>query len=178
MGDFERDNEWQRQQRDQILAPQFYGKHAQGGRYVFVDKGRLALTLQKRFAVDTIFQGKSGAAVCVEEKIVRWPGYAYTAFCLETHSCTTPVHESDGWMRYAEADYLLYCFQTEAGGLDCYLIDFPELRRWFTPREESFPTFGPLNTLNRSMGRKVPIAPVREAVRTWRLALLPVSVAA
>ncbi len=33
---------------------------------------RLAGILQKRYAVDTIAQSKSGAMVCIEEKVVRW----------------------------------------------------------------------------------------------------------
>lgn len=169
MGDFQRDNDWQRGVRDAVLAPGFYGVFAVEGRYVFVDKGRLAKTLQRRYAVDTILQGRNGAALCIEEKIVRWKGYKYSSFALETHSCTKPGHESPGWMEYGQADYLLYCFQDERGDLDCHLIDFPKLQAWFWPLVESFKTFGPLpNTLNASMGRKVPIADVRENVPAWQ----------
>jgi hypothetical protein len=39
---FLRDDLWQRRMRDEILAPAFYGKYALNGRYVFIDKGRLA----------------------------------------------------------------------------------------------------------------------------------------
>jgi hypothetical protein len=166
MNDFERDNAWQRQVRDEILAPGFYGKYASDGRYVFVDKGRLATTLQRRYAVDTILQGSDGRAVCIDEKIVRWPGYVYESFCLETHSCTVPDHESDGWMRYGQADYLLYCFQIENGDLDSYLIDFPKLQAWFWPHAETYPEFQ-MRTLNRSAGRLVPIAEVSLVVPTW-----------
>lgn len=167
MNDFQRDNEWQRRVRDEVLAPGFYGKYAMDGRYVFIDKGRLASVLQKRYAVDTILQGKNGEAVCIEEKIVRWPGYRYTAYALETHSCTKPGHESPGWMEYGKADFLLYCFVQENGDLDCHLIDFRELQIWFWTREESFSVFGPLDTLNGSKGRVVPIFQVRESVPTW-----------
>lgn len=166
MSDFDRDNEWQRGVRDRVLAPHFYGKYAAEGRYVFIDKGRMALILQKRYAVDTVLQGRDGAAVCIEEKIVRWPGYPYTAYALETHSCTKPGRESEGWMRYAKADYLLYCFHQADDGLICHLIDFPALQAWFTPLEETFPTFGPLATLNASKGRVVPISAVASGVKT------------
>lgn len=168
MSDFDRDNEWQRGVRDRVLAPAFYGKFAQDGRYVMIDKGRLATVLQKRFAVDTIAQSRSGAAVCVEEKIVRWPGRAYDAFCLETHSCTVPGRESDGWMIYGMADYLLYAFHQSDDSLICYFIDFPALQRWFWLSVGRWPQFGPLDTLNRSAGRLVPIASVMSAVPAWR----------
>lgn len=168
--DFERDNIWQRGVRDRILAPAFYGVFATEGRYVFVDKGRLATMFQKRFAVDTFVQGREGAALCIEEKIVRWPerNEPYTAFCLETRSCTVPGRESDGWMRYGQADYLLYAFQQADDSLIVYLVDFQKLQEWFWPREGLFKKFGPLDTLNRSEGRVVPIVAVRANVPTYR----------
>lgn len=173
MNDFRRDKDWQRRKRDAILAPGFYGQRAQGGRYVFLDKGKFATILQRRYAADTILQGKDGEAVCIEEKIVRWPrsGRPHQAFCLETDSCTKPGHESQGWMHYGEADYLLYCFEQADGSLDCHLIDFPQLKAWFWPRVASFHTFGPLETLNGTMGKKVPIALLRDPrtpVRAFR----------
>ncbi len=151
-----------------MLAPHFYGVYAINGRYVTIDKGRLAHVLQRRFAVDTIVQGSNGSAICIEEKIVRWPGYHYQSFCLETNSCTVPGHESDGWMVYGKADYLLYCFQLEDGGLDCWLIDFAKLQEWFWPLKEMFPTFLMSETLNKTCGRLVPIEDVRTNVPTWR----------
>jgi hypothetical protein len=170
MNDFARDDAWQRGVRDRLLAP-FYAKRATGGRYVFIDKGKIASKLQRLYAVDTILQGGDGEAICVEEKIVRWPakrGTPYTAFSLETKSCTVPGREAPGWMWYGEADYLLYVFETAAGGLDCHLIDFPKLQEWFWKCERDFPTFGPLATLNRSAGRVVPIESVRAAIPCWR----------
>jgi hypothetical protein len=139
MNVFERDNAWQRKVRDLVLAPGFYGSYAQEGRYVFVDKGRLSTKLQREYAVDTIVQGKDGAALCIEEKIVRWPakGEPYTAYTLETDSCTVPGREKDGWMKYAQADFLLYAFQWP-DRLVVHLIDFPKLQAWFWPKAESF----------------------------------------
>jgi hypothetical protein len=165
MNDFDRDDAFAKRMRDCRLAPQFYGRYTVEGRYVFLDKGRLARALQRK-AVDTIVQGRDGAAVAIEEKIVRWPksGRPYTAFSLETHSCTVPGRESPGWMRYCVADYLLYCFQQPDDGLICHLIDFPKLQAWFNQHEDAFPVFGPLPTLNRSMGRVVDIALVADAV--------------
>lgn len=169
MNEFERDNAWQKRMRDAILAPQFYGQYSLDGRYVFIDKGSLATILQKRYAVDTIVQGRNGSAICVEEKIVRWKGYRLEAFYLETKSCTVEGHESSGWMFYGQANYLLYCFQTETEhALDCWLVDFPKLQAWFWPREDSFPFHINRYTLNKSAGRKVPIADVHRGVPAWR----------
>lgn len=168
MNDFDRDNAWQRQKRDEILAPGFYGRYSLRGRYVFIDKGRLAGILQKRYAVDTILQAHDGRAICIEEKIVRWPksGRPHTAFALETDSCTKPGYESPGWMRYGKADYLLYAFETSEGDLDCYVIHFPKLQAWFETVEENYPRFGPLPTKNATQGRVVPIADVEQNVPT------------
>lgn len=166
MNDFDRDNEWQRKVRDTVLAPGFYGSFAVEGRYVFIDKGRLATTLQKKYAVDTVVQGKNGKACCIEEKIVRWKGYVYRAYTLETDSCTKPGFESPGWMRYGQADYLLYAFM-RPDRLCVHLIDFPQLQAWFSDNETRFDVFGPLDTLNRSMGRKVPLVDVAANVKVW-----------
>jgi hypothetical protein len=162
LNDFHSDDAWQRGVRDRILVPQFY--HARtGGRFVMMDKGRLSVFLQRRMAVDTIVQGKDGGAVGIEEKIVRWQGREYTAYALETHSCTVEGHESPGWMRYGEADFLLYCFQQADESLRCHLIDFPKLKAWFWPIEEQFRIFQ-MKERNRSRGRVVPIAAVKESV--------------
>lgn len=159
---FRSDDAWQREVRDAILVPQLYQARA-SGRFVLMDKGRLSTMVQRRMAIDTITQARDGGALGIEEKIVRWPGYRYTAYCLETESCTVPGHESAGWMQYGDADYLLYCFQLECGGLDCDLIQFQRLRDWFWPLEETFPVFQ-MQSQNRTRGRKVPIAQVKASV--------------
>jgi hypothetical protein len=168
VNDFQRDDEWQRQQRDAILCPNFYKKYATDGRYVVIDKGALATILQKRYAVDTIIQGKNGSAIFIEEKIVRWPGYPYSKFFLETKSCTVPGHESPGWMFYGQADYLLYCFQCDNDDLDCWLVDFPKLHEWFWPRENTFLYSQLQNTINKTAGRLVPVKDVHRSVPAYR----------
>lgn len=164
MNDFRRDDAFQRLVRDEVLAPGFYGKFAVDGRYVFIDKGELATQLQREFAIDTMAQGRDGAAICIEEKIVRWPGYVYSSYTLETESCTKPGREKLGWMHYGRADFLLYCF-IQPPVLVWHCIDFPALKAWFLPIAETFPKFGPLATLNASAGRKVPIAAVAANVK-------------
>ena len=167
MNNFAADNAWQRQVRDRVLAPGFYGKYATEGRYVLLDKGRLASILQRRSAVDTVVQGRDGMAIFIEEKIVRWPGYRYASFFLETVSCTVPGHESPGWMFYGEADYLLYCFQLDNGDLDAWLIDFPRLQEWFWPLERTFPQHQ-MKDRNCTRGRLVPVADVHRVVPARR----------
>lgn len=169
MNEFHRDDHWQREIRDRVLVPEFYQKRTDG-RFVLMDKGRLAGFMQKRMAVDTIAQRRSGEAVSVEEKIVRWKGRVYTAFCLETHSCTVKGRESPGWMVYGDADYLLYCFQQDDGSLLCYLMDFQRLKEWFWPLEDRWPTTE-TTQINRTRCRKVPIAEVQAAVPCWRFRL-------
>ena len=167
--DFHSDDAWQRGLRDAILVPQFYQRR-NAGRYVLMDKGRFATFVQRRAAVDTIVQSRDGGVVAIEEKIVRWPGRQYTAYCLETESCTVPGHESPGWMRYGKADYLLYCFEQEHGGLACHLIPFQPLKEWFWPREETFRVFQ-MQERNRTRGRIVPIADVQSAISVGRFDL-------
>lgn len=169
---FHQDTAWSRAVRDRILCPLFYARYSMQGRYVLVDKGRFATMLQRYNAVDTICQGKDGKVVPIEEKIVRWPGYEHLYFALETHSCTVPGHETPGWMQYGQADWLLYCYMQEDGNtIVCYLIDFQNLKPWFWRSYRKFDQFGPLNTSNRTVGRKVPIVAVRDAVQTIRLVL-------
>jgi hypothetical protein len=168
---FAADDAWQRGIRDRLLGPHFYARYAVGGRYVYIDKGKLARTIQKRCAVDTIVQGRDGRAICVEEKITRPPknGRPLVNFFLETDSCTVPGHESPGWMRYGRADYLLYCFVEDGErAMVCYLIDFPALQRWFAEHETAYPAYTMPYTDNHTRGRLVPIETVRRAVPCWR----------
>lgn len=172
MNDFDRDNIWQRKVRDSVLVPGFYGQYSLDGRYVFLDKGRLSGILQKRYAVDTIAQATNGAAVCIEEKLVRWKGRIYSAYALETDSCTKAGHESKGWMHYGRADFLLYGFM-QPDRLVAHVIDFPALQSWFWEHVESFPKFQMAGTLNLSAGRTVPIDAVKRNVKVFERTIFP-----
>lgn len=170
---FDADNAWQRGVRNRILVPLFYRKHSADGRYVFLDKGRIADVLQRKHEVDTIIQSRDGGVVAVEEKIVRWKGKVYDKFFLETKSCTNVGHESDGWMVYGSADYLFYCFSRDErdSALDCYLVDFQKLKEWFWPRCERWSEFVMPFTPNHTAGRLTPIAEVVAEVPSWRFEL-------
>lgn len=154
MSRFHFDNDAQRRVRDLVLGPGFYGPYSRDGRYVYIDKGRLATILQKRFAVDTIMQRINGDAACVEEKIVRGE---YEALTLETMSCTVPGHESDGWMRYGEADLLNWAMCRPDGNVLVHLLDFPHLQKVFWPEVERFQETVSQQH-NRTACRIVPIA--------------------
>lgn len=171
MNEFDRQNEWQRSMRDTILKP-FYRRFCDEGRFVFIEKSRCSTLLQKRLAVDTVAQSKRGGSICVEEKLVRFPknGRPLSRFFLETESCTIPGIESPGWMRYADADLLLYGFQTgpDLPSFDCYIIDFQKLKEWFWGRFEAFQEYTMPDTINRTRGRLVPISDVAASVPTMR----------
>jgi len=130
MSQFTIDDSWQKKIRDGLLKP-FYQKFSHEGRFVFADKGAFAELIQKEMAVDTIAQGRENKVLAIEEKIVRWKGKRYTAYTLETMSCTVPGRERKGWMHYAKCDYILYCFEQEDHGVEAHLIPFPPLQKWF-----------------------------------------------
>jgi len=171
---FARDDAWQRSLRDRVIVP-FYEQRTRG-RFVLLDGPGLAKELQRQHGVDALLQAADGRAIAIEEKLVRWParGHAYTSFVLETASNINAGRERDGWMKTSSADYLLYGFEQPDGTVDAYLIDFPGLRRWFEPLEETFATFETHSTPdspNRSAGRVVPIADVMQHVTAWKIEL-------
>ncbi len=115
------------------LLEALYKQYSYDGRYVFIDKSRFSTLVQQRLKTDTVIQKDVEASNGIEEKVVAWPvrDYPYTAFFLETKSCTNLGHESDGWMHTCQADYLLYAFEIKDIGLDIYIVDFPLLQQWF-----------------------------------------------
>ena len=167
------DDEWQRQKRDKYLSG-FYGKFSRDGRYVYIEKSRCSTLMQKRLAVDTIVQSRRGGSECVEEKIVRAREKPLTAFCLETESCTVAGHESDGWMKYGEADYLMYCFEVETSlDLDCYLMEFQPLKAWFWAQDIERFHRHVMPTLNRTASRLVPVVEVARNIKAVRFLMAP-----
>jgi hypothetical protein len=167
MTDFHRDNAWQRTVRDAVLVPGFYERFFPK-RYALIDGNDEASRSLQVCGIDTVVS-LGGALMFVEEKIVRFKidRGPYTAFAIETESCTVDGRKSDGWIKKTSlTDRLLYCFATreERPDLDCYWLGFAALQAWFIPREENYPRFGPLPTLNKSAGRVVPIDDVLTAI--------------
>ncbi len=151
----------QKEIRDRFLVP-FYNKFAQKGQYVFIDKSSCSMHIQKQIKIDTIVLSQKGGTVCIEEKIATWPQYKnkpHTAFFLETDSCTNPGHLSPGWMKNGMADYLLYCFVTRMSNLDIYLLNFPELKKWFWRVWKNYPEHT-MKEQNRTRGRLADILEV------------------
>ena len=157
---FAKDNSWQLGIRNRILYP-FYKSKAHDGRFVFADKGSLADVLQREMAVDTIMQIDGNAIASIEEKIVRWPGYEYKNYTLETMSCTVPGREKQGWMHYAKCDVLLYCFTQQDGSLIAHAIPFRKLQEWFFDSDLylQYPSTV-TEQINRTECKVVPIAHV------------------
>jgi hypothetical protein len=120
----------QKEYRNKLLKP-FYLEKSHEGRFVFVDKGKIADILQKEYAVDTIMQINHELVKSIEEKIVNWPGYKYTNYTLEIMSCTVPGREKQGWMHYGKCDILLYCFVQENETIEAHAIPFEKLQTWF-----------------------------------------------
>jgi hypothetical protein len=164
---FRRDDAFQREMRDRLLAPYFY-EHYYAGHYEFLHH------TDPRGA-DTVVHAREGDRL-VEEKIVRWPVdkttlkpwvprlCGHSALALETDSCTVEGHEKSGWMDTSNADYLLYGFATSwrKNALVCYLIEMQPLKQWFWPRVERFaPTV--TDQINRSRCRVVPIDDIMES---------------
>ena len=136
MNNFKNDDTWAKQKRDTILVPEYYEKYCKG-RYLLIDESTVPTPvfwyLQRQAGIDTIIS-KDKRAIGIEEKIVRYPTYKgepHTAYTLETRSCTVEGHERDGWMKTSRADFLLYCFETDDGSLDCHSIKMSALQTWF-----------------------------------------------
>jgi len=166
MNNFYADDNWQRQVRNRTLAP-YYKNISNDGRFVFLDKGKLATRLQREFAIDTVLQGKGNSVFGIEEKIVRWPGYKYTAYTLETMSCTVTGHEKKGWMHYSTCDYLLYCFvQADSKSIIAHLIPFPKLQTWFFEEDKYLAYRSNITDQNNHTETKiVPIKDVWSAIQ-------------
>lgn len=163
--EFRRDLDFTMSMRRRWLEPYLYDQYSFKGRYVIVDKSRCSTLLQKMMAVDTIMQVGSDASLCIEEKIERWPGYKRRNFFLETDSCTLAGRTKPGWMHYAEADYLLYAFETAThDGLDVYFLPFQPLKAWFWQHYTEYRA-RIIPQWNRTKGRIVPIRDVVEVLQ-------------
>jgi hypothetical protein len=139
--------------RDAILVPQLYERFYKGNYELLRHDDPRA-----EKGADTIACGE-----LIDEKIVRWPerNEPYTAFALEVRSCTVEGRERLGWMSTNEVDYLLYCFSDRlCECLDCYLIDFPQLREWFFLEGEDAWPLTRTTQINQTECRVVPICDV------------------
>jgi hypothetical protein len=155
------------------LLEAFYRWYCYEQRYVFVDRSPCSNRLQREWKIDTLVQKDAQSSQSVEEKIVKWPktDLAYTAFFLETYSCTNQGYESPGWMSTSQADLLLYAFEIKDVGLVAYVLDFPRLQRWFW--EQYLPALphpehgrSVMAQFNHTEERLVPIATVVKHIPT------------
>ena len=168
---FLEDNEWQMRMRDSILVP--YYERVYRGRYELIDPKS---DPRAAGGCDTILDGKR-----IDEKIVRWPidketkkprEYGYDAFAFETWSCTIEDYVKLGWMATNDVAFILYCFVSlDQKSMICYLIDYPQLHKWFysQPEDRWPPSYS--NQANRTLVRVVPIADVVANVWTKQFSL-------
>ena len=153
---FNVDDEWQREVRDRVLIPGFYMRYVDDRLFIpTADETPAGKFQQHKMAIDMTIV-RDGKRLEIEEKIVRWPGYIYPTFFLETHHKNPPPGWSaDGWMRYAQSDILLYAFM-RPDTVGVYMIPFQRLRRWFERVEGDFKEHV-LDNNKQSVGRLVPI---------------------
>jgi len=142
----------------------FYACKSYENRYVFINKesGVIGKELQNR-SIDTIMQVSDKKEIYIEEKIVRWKGKKYTAFTLETDSCTVKGREKDGWMKYGEFDYLLYGLELENSDIEAYIISFQKLKKWFWENYENY-RITTTEQINKTACRIVPIVDIKNNV--------------
>ncbi len=162
MSQFNTDLTYSEKQRTKLKS--FYSTKAFEGRYVFINKASSPVSQKlQNMAIDTIFQISDSKEIYIEEKIVRWPGYKYTAFVFETDSCTVIGREKSGWMKYGEFDFLLYGFEQASGDIEAYSIPFPKLKEWFWNNYTTYPATQTIQ-INHTFCRIVPIKDVESHV--------------
>ena len=163
---FSDDDKWQRAMRDRFLLP-FYQTL---GPYEFIDPTYRVADVH---LADTLLwpsRSLCGLPIAnpltVEEKLVRWPGYHYDAYTLETDSCTVVGRLSDGWMKNGIADILAYGFYTgpDDNRLRLHLVPFYQLQKWFHALDPKTFALTITNQLNKTACRVVPVTLVRDAI--------------
>lgn len=175
MNDFTTDNlVWQLPVRNKFITP-FYEQRFGKGNFHHLKDGHV---LQKDYHIDTIIV-QNCMLRCVDEKIMRRRkdgGNPVNVSC-ETWTCSVLGKERRGWM-YGNflTTHLLYCFadaQTaeEVTGLDCLIIPFPRLCRWFWEQGEERWPLHVEKEANRTHSRNVPIAEIRKNVGFERIRL-------
>jgi len=150
-------------ERARVLLNGFYESVAKEGKFVPLERSPGSIWIQRNAHVDCILSSRRGGSVTIEEKIVRWPGYKYSAMTLETHSNLERTQEDDigdGWMKTSTADILLCAFEGPEGGLTVWAFDLPMLREWFFANFENYPIADTSNRYYTTRCRVVPMAHV------------------
>lgn len=145
---------------------------ATNGKFVYTDKGRLAVEFQKKYGDVLIQEKKSNGMWTVEIKAEKSPS---PNFFLEHWSNGKWL--TTGWMFTLQADLLFYHFLDSD---ELYIMKLPHLQRWFhfgegfnksepclyRPGCERFPLKRQkkYDQLNDTWGRCVPIEVVRKEV--------------
>lgn len=161
------DDRWQRKMKALLLEPVYNAARAAGT----IEDWR-PTELSEQGHGDTFLKVRGGGALTIEEKIVRWPGYEYTAITLETMSCTVPGRERSGWMTTNKARWLLYARVEEDGiSARCDAIQFPQLRAWFADQDHERWRLWTSEQINKTECRIVPLDEIRSAVEFHQFTL-------
>ncbi len=143
----------------EILTP-FIRARSNGGQFILIEKGRLALELQRQIG-DAAFNARDGVLWTVEVKAEEENKYGN--FFLETWS--NRARYTMGWMVTLNSDLLLYHFLKSD---ELYVMNFQNLKRWawwerriyrYPEREQ-----GKREQLNDTWGRCVPISVISREV--------------
>ena len=141
---------------------EFLKIRADDGRYVRIEKGRLAAQLQQE--IGDILMNREGSLYSAEVKIEqRFTGNLF----LETFSNAMPERLKPGWLYTNQADLLLYHFLDRPVSL--FIASLPALKGWAFRRRGHNGCVGRLcgfeekqqtkyDQLNVTVGRIVPIA--------------------
>ena len=161
------DDRWQRAIKGRLLAPTFDAMRLAG-----VIEDWRPTELSEQVLGDTFLKMIGGDVTSIEEKIVRWPGYEYTAITLETMSCTVPGRERAGWMVTSRSRWLLHVRVSEDElSAYCDVISFRPLRNWFAEQDHKLWPLWESKQINRTHCRIVPLLEIREAVEAYQFSL-------
>ena len=138
-------------QKDRMLLNAFYNYLCGKNNWFKVGK-----TLQDR-GIDIVNKKTEEA---YENKVRR---KEWNDFALETESCSVKGYEKDGWMKYSEADWLMYGFSVEKS-IKLYQIDFKKLKSWFWNNYFKYPEII-TPQINKSKSRVVPIEDVKQFIK-------------
>lgn len=136
------------------------------GRYVRIEKGRLAAQLQQE--IGDVLMNREGSLYSAEVKIEQhFTGNLF----LETFSNAMPERLKPGWLFTNQADLLLYHFLDRPRSL--FVASLPRLKGWAFRRRGRNGCVGSLcafeekqqtkyDQLNVTVGRIVPVAVLKE----------------
>lgn len=161
MNDFHEDLKRASLLRD-VYLKRLYAVICENSEFVCLDGNDLITIELQKMQIDAIGTSlKTKRTTYYEEKYDFHPP---NNFCFETVSNTTTNPEVPGWMKTAKSDVLIYSFAWIENILDVYMLDFPQLRKWFwsviDSQEHKWREHIVPDSSNRTASRLVPVKQV------------------